>query len=227
MGAQRQADSAVIRPDGGAPVPTTVRRTGLAIAYLAAIAAAAAALVALVPNYVVEPMPGMTHVMALIGGANDSHPWLYLLGLGAMIPAYGLLIPFLVAFLTYTLTGRGPRPRPWMPKAAVLAMVPLTVGFAAYLAAHLAGPLILGGESHGYDDSAAVLLFVVTPLPLAVAAYRTLRDGAVDAWSAWAIYAGAAVLHAAMFAAMFAPDLFGGGGTHGHVEALVLVRWHL
>jgi hypothetical protein len=196
--------------------PTSARL--LAVAYLAGVALATALLLLTTPSYLAEPMPGMTAVMALVGGHNPSHPWLYLLGMGgAMLCGYALVVPFLVAHFTRSVFGRGPTVGAWAPRLALLVITPMATAFSAYLLAHAVGPLVL--DWHGPVEALAVLGLVAAPLPLLPAAYRWLRDGGPPWWGAWAIAAGILAIHVGMIPAMLDPGLLGGA------QALGLVRW--
>ena len=185
------------------PMTTTVRpaadrRQGRVVAYAAAVAALSLAAITLVPSYLVEPMGRETHLMALYGPGNPGAPWTLLFGMGGMVIAYALIIPVLVGLLPARAAEVG-----------TLALGALTAAFAAYLARWGLDLLIFGGPSHGLMDSLSVLAFICTPIPILVAAFRLLATGRLDGRL---VYAGAALLHVGMFAAMLAADLFSGGG---------------
>jgi hypothetical protein len=183
------------------PQATTTSRHTRVAAYAAAVTAACLAAVTLVPDQLVDPMGRETHLMALFGPGNPAAPWTLLFGMGGMIIAYALIIPVLVGLLP-----------PRAAEVGTLLLGGLTAAFAAYLARWGLDLLIFGGDSHGLMDSLSVLAFIVTPIPILIAAFRLLATGRLDARL---VYAGAALLHVGMFAAMLAANLFGGGPAPG------------
>jgi hypothetical protein len=184
--------------------PTARHRTGPLVAYLLTVAALAVGAAVLVPNYVVEPMGRMTHYMALIGPENPAHPWTLLFGMGGMVIAYALIIPYLVGLLPEGAA-----------RVGTLLLAALTTAFAAYLIRWALGPMLAGTlDAHGAMDVVSLVALMLTPIPLVAAAVLLLATGRLD--GQW-VYYGAALLHVGMLTGMLAADLFGGGAGVPHV----------
>jgi hypothetical protein len=148
--------------------PTT--RTGPLATYLLAIAALALGAVALIPDYIVEPMGRMTHYMALIGPENPAHPWTLLFGMGGMVIAYALIIPYLVGLLPEVAA-----------KVGTLLLAALTASFAAYLIRWGLGPMLAGTlDSHGAMDVVSLVALALTPVPLVAASVLLLATGRLN-----------------------------------------------
>jgi hypothetical protein len=184
--------------------PTTRRRTGPVAVYLFTTAALALGAALLVPDYVIEPMGRMTHYMALIGPENPAHPWTLLFGMGGMVIAYALIIPYLVGLLPEGAA-----------RVGTLLLAALTASFAAYLLRWVLGPMLQGTlDSHGAMDVVSLVALALTPVPLVAASVLLLATGRLN--GQW-VYYGAALLHVGMLTGMLAADLVGGAGGAPHV----------
>jgi hypothetical protein len=184
--------------------PTTRHRTGPLAAYLLVLAAAVVGGAFVVPDYVIEPMGRMTHYMALISPENPAHPWTLAFGMGGMVIAYALIIPYLVGLLPEGAA-----------RVGTLLLSALTAAFAAYLIRWALGPMLAGTlDSHGAMDVVSLVALELTPVPLVAAAVLLLATGRLN--GPW-VYYGAALLHVGMLTGMLAADLFGGGGGTPHV----------
>jgi hypothetical protein len=112
-----------------------------------------------------------------------SMPWSFWLTMGAMVPIYLLVIPFLVGLVSETTA-----------KVGVIVATAWTIAAGSYLV----GWLALGHHLGGWTRLAAALL-IVTPVPLILASTRILASGVL---AGALVYAGALLLHAGMFIGM-------------------------
>lgn len=119
-----------------------------------------------------------------------NHPWAFLLTMGAMIPIYLMVIPFLVGLVSERVARVG----------VLIATVWSTIA-AIYIFQWV-------WETHHVGRWAAysaVLLFL-TPIPLIIASIKILRQNVLDGKL---VYFGALLLHIGMFLGM------GGGHMPG------------
>jgi hypothetical protein len=201
MGAQRQADSAVIQPDGGAPVPTTTRRAPAqdlrlwAVLYAAAVLSVSTALALRLPDWTAHPMGRMTHYMAVVGPDAPGYPWSNWLLMGLpVVLVYGLILPAALG----PLPGRA-------AQVGVLLLAPVTLLAGVYWL-RLGWPVTEAGAWGGVMDWLSVVALVVTPLPVLAAAVVLLARRDLRAW--WVVVGGI-LLHVGMIGGMQAADLLG------------------